>query len=42
VEHGLFVLTFVAGFINAIGLLGFNHGFISHLSGTAKLLGSGL
>ncbi|MBA6262226.1 YoaK family protein [Colwellia sp. Bg11-12] len=41
VEYGAFVLAFVAGFINSIGLLGFNHQSISHLSGTATLLGSG-
>jgi uncharacterized membrane protein YoaK (UPF0700 family) len=41
VEYGSFVLAFVAGFINSIGLLGFNHQSISHLSGTATLLGSG-
>lgn len=41
VEYGAFVLAFVAGFINSIGLLSFNHQSISHLSGTATLLGSG-
>ncbi|PWQ93436.1 YoaK family protein [Leucothrix arctica] len=41
VEYGSFVLALVAGFINAIGLLGFHHQSISHLSGTATLLGSG-
>jgi uncharacterized membrane protein YoaK (UPF0700 family) len=32
----------VAGCINAIGLLGFEHQSISHLSGTATLLGTGI
>jgi uncharacterized membrane protein YoaK (UPF0700 family) len=42
VEYGSFVLTLVAGFINSIGLLSFNHQSISHLSGTATLLASGV
>ncbi|MBA6353522.1 MULTISPECIES: YoaK family protein [unclassified Colwellia] len=42
VEYGSFVLALVAGFINAVGLLGFNHQSISHLSGTATLLGVGV
>jgi uncharacterized membrane protein YoaK (UPF0700 family) len=42
VEYGSFVLALVAGLINAIGLLGFKHQSISHLSGTATLLGTGL
>tara|TARA_R110001583_G_scaffold116736_7_gene267568 strand:- start:1096 stop:1761 length:666 start_codon:yes stop_codon:yes gene_type:complete len=42
VEYGSFILAFVAGLINAIGLLGFKHQSISHLSGTATLLGTGL
>jgi uncharacterized membrane protein YoaK (UPF0700 family) len=41
VEYGAFILALVAGFINAIGLLGFKHQSISHLSGTATLLGTG-
>ena len=41
VEYGSFILAFVAGFINSIGLLSFNHQSISHLSGTATLLGTG-
>ncbi|GAB3103350.1 DUF1275 domain-containing protein [Aestuariicella hydrocarbonica] len=40
IEYGAFVLAFVAGSINAIGLLGFDHQSVSHLSGTATLLGS--
>lgn len=42
VEYGAFVLAFIAGCINAVGLLGFQHEAISHLSGTATLLGSGM
>ena len=42
VEYGSFILALVAGLINAIGLLGFKHQSISHLSGTATLLGTGL
>ncbi|MEI6892596.1 MAG: YoaK family protein [Pontiella sp.] len=42
VEYGSFVLALIAGFINAIGLLGFNHQAVSHLSGTATIIGTGL
>jgi len=42
VEFGAFILAFVAGYVNAIGLLGFDHQSISHLSGTATLLGTEL
>lgn len=42
VEYGAFILAFVAGLVNAIGLLGFKHQSISHLSGTATLLGTGI
>lgn len=42
VEYGSFLLALVAGLINAIGLLGFKHQSISHLSGTATLLGTGM
>tara|TARA_R110002110_G_scaffold402097_1_gene619225 strand:+ start:491 stop:1153 length:663 start_codon:yes stop_codon:yes gene_type:complete len=41
VEYGSFILALVAGLVNAIGLLGFSHQAISHLSGTATLLGTG-
>jgi uncharacterized membrane protein YoaK (UPF0700 family) len=40
VEFGAFILAFVAGYINVIGLLGFEHQSVSHLSGTATLLGA--
>lgn len=42
VEYGAFILALIAGCVNAIGLLGFEHQSISHLSGTATLLGTGL
>ncbi len=39
VELGGFFLTLVAGVVNAIALLGFNHQGVSHLSGSSTLLG---
>lgn len=39
VEVGAFILALVAGFVNAIALMGFEHQSVSHLSGTATLLG---
>ncbi|MCC2616880.1 DUF1275 domain-containing protein [Aestuariibacter halophilus] len=42
VEYGAFLLALVAGCINAIGLLGVEHQAISHLSGTATLMGAAL
>ncbi|OOE98488.1 DUF1275 family protein [Salinivibrio sp. MA351] len=42
VESGAFVLALIAGTINAIGLLGFEHQAVSHVSGTATQFGSGL
>ncbi|BFM13108.1 YoaK family protein [Simiduia litorea] len=42
VELGAFLLALVAGVVNAIGLLGFEHQSVSHLSGTATLLGTSL
>ncbi|AEF55298.1 YoaK family protein [Marinomonas posidonica] len=41
VEIGAFFLALVAGCVNAIGLLSFDHQSVSHLSGTATLLGTG-
>ncbi|MGY5452599.1 YoaK family protein [Agarivorans sp. MS3-6] len=41
VEYGTFLLALIAGFVNAVGLLGFKHQSVSHLSGTATLLGTG-
>lgn len=40
IEYGAFVLALVAGCINAVGLMGFEHQSVSHLSGTATLLGA--
>lgn len=40
VEYGAFVLALIAGCVNAIGLIGFQHQSISHLSGTATLIGT--
>ncbi|PMH43194.1 hypothetical protein BCU68_04180 [Vibrio sp. 10N.286.49.B3] len=42
VEYGAFLLAALAGSVNAIGLLDFQHQAISHLSGTVTLLGSNL
>lgn len=42
VELGAFILALIAGYVNAVGLLGFEHQSVSHLSGTATLLGTGL
>lgn len=42
IEYGALLLAFVAGCINAIGLIGFEHQSVSHLSGTATLLGTSL
>jgi hypothetical protein len=42
VEFGAFLLALVAGYINVIGLLGFDHQSVSHLSGSATLLGARL
>lgn len=42
VETGGFLLAFVAGSINAVGLLEFSHQAVSHLTGTTSLLGTTL
>ncbi len=42
IEFGAFTLALLAGIVNAVGLLGFAHQSISHLSGTATLLGAEL
>lgn len=39
VEVGGFFLALIAGSVNAIGLLGFKHQAVSHLTGTSTLLG---
>lgn len=38
VEIGGFFLAFIAGSVNAIALLGFNHQGVSHLTGSSSLL----
>ena len=42
VEYGSFLLALVAGLVNSIGLLGFKHQAISHLSGITTLVGTGI
>lgn len=42
IEVGAFVLALIAGFVNAIGLLSFEHQSVSHVSGTATFLGTSL
>ncbi|MCB5161819.1 YoaK family protein [Marinomonas algarum] len=42
IEYGAFVMALVAGSVNAVALLGFQHQAVSHLSGTATLLGRAL
>lgn len=42
VEYGSFLLALIAGFVNSIGLLGFNHQSVSHLSGTATMIATGI
>ncbi|MGO3346316.1 MAG: YoaK family protein [Marinomonas sp.] len=40
IESGAFVLAFVAGFINAVGLISLDGQALSHLSGSVTLLGA--
>lgn len=40
VEVGALILALIAGFVNAVGLLSFEHQSVSHLSGTSTLLGT--
>lgn len=42
VEYGAFTLALLAGCINVVGLLGFQHQAVSHLSGTTTLVGTEL
>lgn len=42
VEYGAFGLAFLAGSVNAVGLMGFSHQAVSHLTGTTTLLGASL
>lgn len=39
VELGGFALAFLAGMVNAVGLLGFEHQAISHLTGVSSMIG---
>ncbi|GAK87440.1 conserved hypothetical membrane protein [Vibrio ponticus] len=41
-EYGAFLLALLAGIVNAIGLLGFQHQAVSHISGTVTLLGTSI
>lgn len=42
VEYGSFLLAMIAGYVNAIGLLGVSHQAISHLSGSVTRLATSL
>ena len=42
IEIGGFLLAALAGYVNAVGLLGFSHQSISHLTGASTLLGVAL
>ncbi len=42
VETGGVALAFIAGTVNAIGFLGFQHQAVSHLTGTSTILGTTL
>ncbi len=39
---GAWVLAFVAGFVNVIGLLGFSHQTVSHLTGNTSMLAAAI
>lgn len=39
---GAWALAFIAGMINAVGLLGFEHQAVTHLTGTTSLLGAAI
>jgi len=39
---GTWVLAFIAGIVNVVGLLGFEHHAITHLTGTTSMLGAAL
>lgn len=41
-EYGAFLLALLAGCVNAVGLLGFQHQAITHISGTVTQLGNSL
>lgn len=42
IECGAFLLVYIAGIINTVGLLGFQHQAVAHITGTITLLGTSL
>lgn len=38
IEKGAWTMAFIAGMVNAVGLLGFKHQAVTHLTGTTSLL----
>lgn len=42
IECGAFLLVYIAGMINTLGLLGFQHQAVAHITGTLTLLGTSL
>ena len=36
------MLAFIAGWVNAVGLMGFEHQAVSHMSGITTMLGTGI
>lgn len=40
IEYSAFILALIAGYINAVGLISFEHQAVSHVSGTATLFGT--
>ena len=40
VEYGALILAFIAGSVNAVGLMGFEHQAVSHMSGITTQLGT--
>ena len=39
---GGWILSFIAGIVNVVGLLGFEHEAVTHLTGTTSLLGAAI
>ncbi|MBC8136414.1 MAG: DUF1275 family protein, partial [Fibrella sp.] len=39
---GAWMLAFVAGMVNVVGLLGFDHQTVTHLTGTTSMLAAAL
>ncbi len=42
VEYGALLLALLAGMVNAIGLMGFQHQAVSHVSGTLTMIGASI